>query len=1671
MIYVYKDRIINVEWTVLKGTSTVKENFDRALVKLFLIGPHEKFLLKANAKDGIVSAEVPQGLPEGVYSVEIIYIKNWLGVDRPPKMPDRFPIDCRGNDRCIMRSRKDNLFAITEYESEATEIGEGEVVIRVKTSTASYGYDGLSAYEIAVLRGDFEGTEGEWLEWTHERIVSDVKDLLDKLKSRDTRFVVKTKSQRDNLKDLREGDEVYVIDDGIAYILETENGKRTWKPCDYGTVTSKYILSLIAGMPGFVADRAIADEFGKRIVDEYLTRDAVRNYMNEVFNDLFVNNPPTIMDGMITVDMLSDAVKQLIGFGPIVNFPDDEFLTTKGGRITPKDRNYDPNNYSGMGRKILRKNMVNGVNVLTQKMMSCPNTVYVITYDYSLRGQTITVPENCVLQFEGGSLKNGYLKGSLLNSIIDLSRIKVDDLGIFFSYFELRDGQTIVLEKDKVYISSIDINLSASNITFNGNNATIKSTNKTHLSNIIQVCPFFDTYSNLNIVAIKNSNIVSLGDIAKKIKIGDCIQLRDNANRLDLNYHNGTYAIVLDKNGSDITLDIPYNSNIITYMEVYKPLFNIKIFDLTLEFNNSHGQRGIRLIKCRNSEIYNIKADGLGNLAGIYIDDCYYTKVHDCILYKFFDIDRIINMNGYGIAANGRDIEVYNNNVYDCRHCFSGDKRSFVSTVHIHNNTAHNSYNLYTELNGLYEVVYSTMYDLHGNSQGVIENNIGEVTITSASKWYGITVRSSNVTVINNKILNHSTEFTGIGLIIMELAHDNIIITNNTIYNRLLINTSLNNAIIKNNNFYNSFFDIAEISESDIKSISILYNKFYTLTKGIVENTIQCKEDNYNITIQNNIFEDEYNISSSIINVIANVKSLYINDNTFIARNKISGEVIRLNNTQIPNFNLESVISNNNFIIPNLPQNVDIVNYWRGKYLNNYDSRLNSVGRNINLLETESQLPQLGRITLEGSIFMCRDTHKIYVYNYNRYSDLQGRLITVPLQTTYPNVASILSSLIPEKDVGLTLYIIDRKQFVTYNGTTFVRPDGFAYNNNTVRIPVETFEFEVSNCIYKIIYDFDLGGATLTLPSGCTLDFQGGSFSNGTIVGNGTKIIAGLTKIFGTDITLNGTWNCSDIYDSWFTQSEDSFALLQNLCNLTSDNYYGTIYINGNHDVVIPDNALSIKPNSRTTIILEGSITVAPNNFTNYYIFRLIDKNSITIKGGGFLIGDVETHTGTTGEWGHGIFIQGCYNININNLQLKNFWGDGIEVDKSSSNLYTSELYLSNLTIYNNRRQGISLLSVKNVFIDNCVIYGIGSINGTNPKGAIDIEPEGDDIAENIFISNCIEYSNGLGVSAHNTIKNITVDNCTFLSAQGIWHTGDIIFKNCSFGRFFNLEGDIIKFINCDMPITNIISSNLVEIDNCRFRSKASFDTVSDKTSLLCFNYSDAGINKTCKVKVRNSSFDNTKEGTSSIPLVRKALTKNMGDKDVVFENCSFRNTLSYLYGCIQYGDYYNCLFEVPSLALQLYADKAIKIVGSTIVKNDNAADRAILTIESITKNFTEDSIVLFLTGNTFQYSGVSIIDIPATNTNDKKVSFLNNLFSTRYISEESTLYINLKNKFDTFYYSNSRLDYQRYIGNTSNRGTPSINNAGITYFDTDLNKLILWNGTAWTNLDGTSLS
>lgn len=73
------------------------------------------------------------------------------------------------------------------------------------------------------------------------------------------------------------------------------------------------------------------------------------------------------------------------------------------------NRAYDTTSFSGLGKRTLKKHVVSNKNVLTREMMSDPHTVYVIQYDYDLDGEEIVVPTNCILEFDGGSLRNGSL--------------------------------------------------------------------------------------------------------------------------------------------------------------------------------------------------------------------------------------------------------------------------------------------------------------------------------------------------------------------------------------------------------------------------------------------------------------------------------------------------------------------------------------------------------------------------------------------------------------------------------------------------------------------------------------------------------------------------------------------------------------------------------------------------------------------------------------------------------------------------------------------------------------------------------------------------------------------------------------------------------------------------------------------------------------------------------------------------------------------------------------------------------------------------------------------------------------------------------------------------------------------------------------------------------------
>lgn len=326
-------------------------------------------------------------------------------------------------------------------------------------------------------------------------------------------------------------------------------------------------------------------------------------------------------------------------------------------------------------------------------------------------------------------------------------------------------------------------------------------------------------------------------------------------------------------------------------------------------------------------------------------------------------------------------------------------------------------------------------------------------------------------------------------------------------------------------------------------------------------------------------------------------------------------------------------------------------------------------------------------------------------------------------------------------------------------------------------------KFNRSNTIYKITRDIDLGNGVLTIPFGCTLDFQGGSFSNGTITGNGTDITVDKQARIFNNIIIAGTWKVAVIYSGWFnfryTAGSNNLQNLQNLFNLSSNSYNGVINISqGDYYITIANNSTdSIVIYSNTTVNLNGNIILNPNDLTNYNIVTIRQRNNIIIQGGGSIVGDVVTHTGTTGEWGMGISIYDGNNITIKDVSVKNCWGDGIYIGqvKAATTSYSSNILIDNVTIDSNRRQGISIISVENLTIRNSRIINTGAIKFTSPGAGIDIEPNiANAMVRNINIEGCYFNGNNQGISGDlliaalvfdstiNTTFSATISNCYF---------------------------------------------------------------------------------------------------------------------------------------------------------------------------------------------------------------------------------------------------------------------------------------------------------------------
>lgn len=163
------------------------------------------------------------------------------------------------------------------------------------------------------------------------------------------------------------------------------------------------------------------------------------------------------------VRAVQEAAKQydhqtVINNGTITNAADEEDITVRDNVLSLKDRTHIEG-VDEMGYVILRKNKS------FKEQVTKKNTIYEIRYDFDLRGEEITIPEGCVLKFEGGSFRNGNINGGLVLNVpnkpifynLGLSNIKFINNTTPESFGAIGDGSTDDTESLRyaIYYSSL----------------------------------------------------------------------------------------------------------------------------------------------------------------------------------------------------------------------------------------------------------------------------------------------------------------------------------------------------------------------------------------------------------------------------------------------------------------------------------------------------------------------------------------------------------------------------------------------------------------------------------------------------------------------------------------------------------------------------------------------------------------------------------------------------------------------------------------------------------------------------------------------------------------------------------------------------------------------------------------------------------------------------------------------------------------------------------------------------------------------------------------------------------------------------------------------------------------------------------------------------------------
>jgi hypothetical protein len=193
--------------------------------------------------------------------------------------------------------------------------------------------------------------------------------------------------------------------------------------------------------------------------------------------------------------------------------------------------------------------------------------------------------------------------------------------------------------------------------------------------------------------------------------------------------------------------------------------------------------------------------------------------------------------------------------------------------------------------------------------------------------------------------------------------------------------------------------------------------------------------------------------------------------------------------------------------------------------------------------------------------------------------------------------------------------------------------------------------------------------------------------------------------------------------------------------------------------VVVPVGTYLIDPIQRVSLrsrmhlsLASGAVLKAKANSAERAYMLMLHKISDVAISGGEIEGDRDRHTGTTGQWGHGIMVRGASRVTIRDILIRKCWGDGITIAASVPGpnvprVVGDDIVIANVACLDNRRAGMSVGQSRQVKVyDSEFSY----TSGITPGCGINVESDFDNPgASDLRIENCVlrhNQANGIQV-------------------------------------------------------------------------------------------------------------------------------------------------------------------------------------------------------------------------------------------------------------------------------------------------------------------------------------